>query len=81
MLILDEATSSIDTRTEIRIQRAFNKMMQGRTTFIVAHRLSTIKEADVILVMNAGKIIEQGSHEGLLEQKGFYYNLYNSQYQ
>ena len=81
MLILDEATSSIDTRTEIRIQRAFNKMMQGRTTFIVAHRLSTIKEADVILVMNAGKIIKQGSHEGLLEQKGFYYNLYNSQYQ
>ncbi|MCI9618076.1 MAG: ABC transporter ATP-binding protein [Eubacterium sp.] len=81
MLILDEATSSIDTRTEIRIQRAFNKMMQGRTTFIVAHRLSTIKEADVILVMNAGKIIEQGSHEELLEQKGFYYNLYNSQYQ
>ena len=81
MLILDEATSSIDTRTEIRIQRAFNKMMQGRTTFIVAHRLSTIKEADVILVMNAGKIIEQGSHEELLEEKGFYYNLYNSQYQ
>ncbi|MCI8957229.1 MAG: ABC transporter ATP-binding protein [Eubacterium sp.] len=81
MLILDEATSSIDTRTEIRIQRAFNKMMQGRTTFIVAHRLSTIKEADVILVMNAGKIIEQGSHEELLEQRGFYYNLYNSQYQ
>lgn len=81
MLILDEATSSIDTRTEIRIQRAFNKMMQGRTTFIVAHRLSTIKEADVILVMNAGKIIEQGNHEELLEQKGFYYNLYNSQYQ
>ena len=81
MLILDEATSSIDTRTEIRIQRAFNKMMQGRTTFIVAHRLSTIKEADVILVMNAGKIIEQGSHEELLDQEGFYYNLYNSQYQ
>lgn len=81
MLILDEATSSIDTRTEIRIQRAFNKMMQGRTTFIVAHRLSTIKEADVILVMNAGKIIEQGNHEELLEKKGFYYNLYNSQYQ
>ena len=81
MLILDEATSSIDTRTEIRIQRAFNKMMQGRTTFIVAHRLSTIKEADTILVMNAGKIIEQGNHEELLEQKGFYYNLYNSQYQ
>lgn len=81
MLILDEATSSIDTRTEMRIQRAFNKMMQGRTTFIVAHRLSTIKEADVILVMNAGKIIEQGNHEELLEKKGFYYNLYNSQYQ
>lgn len=81
MLILDEATSSIDTRTEIRIQRAFNKMMKGRTTFIVAHRLSTIKEADVILVMNGGKIIEQGSHEELLEQKGFYYRLYHSQYQ
>lgn len=81
MLILDEATSSIDTRTEIRIQRAFNKMMKGRTTFIVAHRLSTIKESDVILVMNGGKIIEQGSHEELLEQKGFYYRLYHSQYQ
>ena len=81
MLILDEATSSIDTRTEIRIQRAFNTMMKGRTTFIVAHRLSTIKEADVILVMNGGKIIEQGSHEELLEQKGFYYRLYHSQYQ
>lgn len=81
MLILDEATSSIDTRTEIRIQRAFHKMMQGRTTFIVAHRLSTIKEADTILVMNAGKIIEQGNHDELLEKKGFYYNLYNSQYQ
>ncbi len=80
MLILDEATSSIDTRTEIRIQRAFNKMMKGRTTFIVAHRLSTIKEADVILVMNAGRIIEQGNHEELLQKKGFYYNLYNSQY-
>lgn len=80
MLILDEATSSIDTRTEIRIQRAFNKMMKGRTTFIVAHRLSTIKEADVILVMNAGRIIEQGDHEELLQKKGFYYNLYNSQY-
>lgn len=80
MLILDEATSSIDTRTEIRIQKAFNKMMKGRTTFIVAHRLSTIKEADIILVMNNGKIIEQGNHQQLLEQKGFYYNLYNSQY-
>lgn len=80
MLILDEATSSIDTRTEIRIQKAFNKMMKGRTTFIVAHRLSTIKEADIILVMNNGKIIEQGNHEQLLAKKGFYYNLYNSQY-
>lgn len=78
MLILDEATSSIDTRTEIKIQRAFHKMMEGRTTFIVAHRLSTIKEADTILVMNAGKIIEQGNHEELLRQKGFYYQLYNS---
>lgn len=71
MLILDEATSSIDTRTEIRIQKAFNKMMKGRTTFIVAHRLSTIKEADIILVMNNGKIIEQGNHQQLLEQKDF----------
>ncbi len=78
MLILDEATSSIDTRTEIRIQKAFTKMMNGRTTFIVAHRLSTIKEADTILVMNAGKIIEQGNHEELLKQKGFYYALYNA---
>ena len=78
MLILDEATSSIDTRTEIRIQKAFNKMMEGRTTFIVAHRLSTIKEADVILVMKDGKIIEQGNHEELLEKRGFYYKLYNS---
>lgn len=75
MLILDEATSSIDTNTEIRIQKAFNKMMQGRTSFIVAHRLSTIKEADVILVMKDGHIIEQGNHQTLLDQKGFYYNL------
>ncbi len=80
MLILDEATSSIDTMTEIRIQKAFNKMMQGRTSFIVAHRLSTIKEADVILVMKDGNIIEQGSHKELLSQKGFYFNLYNSQF-
>ena len=80
MLILDEATSSIDTNTEIRIQKAFNKMMQGRTSFIVAHRLSTIKEADVILVMKDGHIIEQGNHQTLLDQKGFYYNLYNSQF-
>lgn len=78
MLILDEATSSIDTRTEIRIQRAFGKMMKGRTTFIVAHRLSTIKEADVILVMKDGNIIEQGNHEELLARKGFYYELYNA---
>ncbi len=80
MLILDEATSSIDTRTEIRIQKAFASMMQGRTSFIVAHRLSTIKEADVILVMKDGHIIEQGSHETLLAQDGFYANLYNSQF-
>lgn len=80
MLILDEATSSIDTRTEIRIQKAFLTMMQGRTSFIVAHRLSTIREADVILVMKDGKIIEQGNHETLLVQNGFYANLYNSQF-
>ena len=80
MLILDEATSSIDTRTEIYIQKAFDKMMEGRTSFIVAHRLSTIKEADRILVMNAGKIIEQGKHEQLLAANGFYANLYNSQF-
>lgn len=80
ILILDEATSSIDTRTEIRIQKAFNKLMQGRTTFIVAHRLSTIKNADVILVMNDGNIIEKGNHKELFEKKGFYYTLYNSQF-
>ena len=80
MLILDEATSSIDTRTEQRIQRAFAKLMRGRTSFIVAHRLSTIKEADLILVMNKGNIIEQGTHEELLKQNGFYARLYNSQF-
>lgn len=80
MLILDEATSNIDTRTEIRIQKAFAKMMEGRTSFVVAHRLSTIKEADTILVMKSGKIIEQGNHEELLEKNGFYANLYNSQF-
>ena len=80
MLILDEATSSIDTRTEIKIQDAFAKLMKGRTSFIVAHRLSTIQNADRILVMKDGTIIEQGNHEELLAQKGFYYNLYNSQF-
>ena len=80
MLILDEATSSIDTRTEQRIQRAFGKLMQGRTSFIVAHRLSTIQNADIILVMKDGNIIEQGNHESLLAKGGFYANLYNSQF-
>ncbi len=80
MLILDEATSSIDTRTEVKIQEAFARLMKGRTSFIVAHRLSTIREADVILVMKDGHIIEQGNHEQLLERKGFYYRLYNSQF-
>ena len=80
MLILDEATSSIDTRTEVRIQKAFMTMMRGRTSFIVAHRLSTIREADIILVMKDGKIIEQGNHETLLAKNGFYANLYNSQF-
>ncbi len=80
MLILDEATSSIDTRTEIRIQKAFARMMEGRTSFIVAHRLSTIREADIILVMKDGNIIEQGNHETLLAQGGFYANLYQSQF-
>lgn len=80
MLILDEATSSIDTRTEIKIQSAFNRLMEGRTSFIVAHRLSTIQNADLILVMKEGKIIEQGNHEELLERKGFYAELYNSQF-
>ena len=80
MLILDEATSSIDTRTEVKIQKAFAKMMEGRTSFIVAHRLSTIREADVILVMRDGHIIEQGTHETLLLKDGFYAQLYNSQF-
>ena len=80
MLILDEATSSIDTRTELKIQNAFAKLMEGRTSFIVAHRLSTIRSADVILVMKDGHIIEQGNHETLLAQNGFYATLYNSQY-
>ena len=80
MLFLDEATSSIDTRTEIKIQKAFDTMMQGRTSFIVAHRLSTIQEADVILVMRDGQVIEKGKHEELLQNKGFYSELYESQF-
>ena len=80
ILILDEATSSIDTLTEIRVQKAFAKMMSGRTSFVVAHRLSTIKESDIILVMRDGNIVEQGSHKELLNKKGFYYELYNSQF-
>ena len=80
MLILDEATSSIDTRTEVRIQKAFQRMMEGRTSFIVAHRLSTIQDADVILVMKDGHIIEQGDHQSLLAKGGFYAELYNSQF-
>jgi ATP-binding cassette subfamily B protein len=80
ILILDEATSSIDTRTEARIQKAFDTMMQGRTTFIVAHRLSTIREADVILVMRDGHIVEQGNHKELLKKNGFYAQLYHSQF-
>ena len=81
IFVLDEATSSIDTRTEVRIQAAFARMMQGRTSFIVAHRLSTIREADVILVMKDGHIVEQGDHDTLLAQGGFYAKLYNSQFE
>ena len=80
MLILDEATSSIDTRTEIKVQQAFDEIMKGRTSFIVAHRLSTIREADVILVMKDGNIIEQGSHDQLIEKGGFYSELWGSQF-
>ena len=80
MLILDEATSSIDTRTELQVQEAFDKLMKGRTSFIVAHRLSTIRNASLILVMKDGKIIEQGNHETLLEKNGFYAKLYRSQF-
>ena len=80
MLILDEATSSIDTRTEIKVQKAFAQMMEGRTSFIVAHRLSTIREADVILVMRDGKIVEKGKHEELLGMNGFYADIYNAQF-
>ena len=81
MLILDEATSSVDTRTEVLIQKAMDKLMERRTSFIIAHRLSTIKNADLILVMNEGDIIEKGTHEELLEKRGFYYELYNSQFE
>ena len=81
MLILDEATSSIDTRTELKIQNAFATLMKGRTSFIVAHRLSTIKEADVILVMKDGRIVEQGDHQTLLARGSFYAELYNSQFE
>ena len=80
ILILDEATSLIDSLTEIRIQKAFDEMMRGRTSFVVAHRLSTIREADTILVMKDGHIIEQGNHEELLAKKGFYRSLYESQF-
>lgn len=80
LLILDEATSSIDTRTEVKIQEAFNRLMEGKTSFIVAHRLSTIRNADLILVMNRGNVIEKGNHEELMAKKGFYYDLYNSQF-
>ena len=79
-LILDEATSSIDLRTEQRIQKAFEKLMAGKTSFIIAHRLSTIKSADWILVMNQGNVLEQGTHDSLMAQKGFYANLYQSQF-
>ena len=81
ILILDEATSSVDTRTEIRIQKAMNNLMKGRTSFVIAHRLSTIKDADVILVMKDGDIVEQGTHEELLQKDGFYASLYNSQFE
>ena len=80
ILILDEATSSVDTRTEVRIQKAMDNLMKGRTSFIIAHRLSTIRDADMILVMKDGDIVEQGTHEELLEQNGFYAELYNSQF-
>jgi len=80
VLILDEATSSVDTRTEIRIQEALLRLMEGRTSFVIAHRLSTIRNANQVLVINEGRIIERGTHEQLLQQKGFYYNLYMSQF-
>ena len=81
MIILDEATSSVDTRTEIKIQEAMDMLMEGRTTFVIAHRLSTIRDADLILVMENGNIIETGSHEELMENQGYYTDLYNSQFE
>ena len=81
LLILDEATSSVDTRTEVRIQKAMDNLMKGRTSFIIAHRLSTIRDADLILVMKEGDIIEQGNHDELMSQGGFYAELYNSQFE
>ena len=81
ILILDEATSSIDTRTEMKIQKAFSVLSKNRTSFVVAHRIQTVKNADIILVMNKGNIIEQGTHEELIEKRGFYYELYNSQFE
>ena len=81
IMILDEATSSVDTRTEVRIQKAMDNLMKGRTSFIIAHRLSTIRDADLILVMKDGDIIEQGNHEELLQKNGFYAELYNSQFE
>ncbi|MBQ7084112.1 MAG: ATP-binding cassette domain-containing protein, partial [Anaerotignum sp.] len=80
VLILDEATSSVDTRTEVKIQEAMNNLMKGRTNFVIAHRLSTIKDADLIAVVNHGEIIERGNHQQLMEKKGFYYNLYTNQF-
>ena len=80
VLVLDEATSSVDTRTELLIQQALDTLMQGKTSFVIAHRLSTIVGADLILVMNEGRIVEQGTHEQLLQSKGFYADLYNSQF-
>ena len=77
---LDEATSSVDTRTEVLIQKAMDNLMKGRTSFVIAHRLSTIRDADLILVMNRGNVIEKGNHEELMAKKGFYYDLYNSQF-
>jgi len=80
ILILDEATSSVDTRTEVRIQKALLRLMEGRTSFVIAHRLSTIRDADKVVVINNGEIVEQGDHQQLLDAKGFYYNLYVSQF-